>query len=291
MPHSREALPHENPNAFAQSLAATAASTGFSQRFIEKDYFCSLVLQNFTPLFPVGLVFKGGTALSKVHLDFFRLSEDLDFCISTPNGMPRSKRRETIAPIKAHVASIASRCPYFSAEQSEGLIGHREGTQYSGTIAYASQVTGIRESIKIEVSLREPILMPVFSAQAATLLRDPFNGKPLLATIAVATLTREETYAEKLRAALTRQEVAIRDYFDIFYAWQAEAVSFRDPAFLALFREKLALSDYQGEGISSLMKEELERQSKRDLPGLVRARDCDAFDLNAVIGEILRILA
>jgi len=31
-----------------------------------------------------GLTFKGGTCLARIHSDFCRLSEDLDFAISTP---------------------------------------------------------------------------------------------------------------------------------------------------------------------------------------------------------------
>jgi predicted nucleotidyltransferase component of viral defense system len=73
---------HENQGRFRDALTRTASETGFSERLIEKDYFCSLLLKDLGVLFGQGLVFKGGTCLSKVHADFFRLSEDLDFGIS-----------------------------------------------------------------------------------------------------------------------------------------------------------------------------------------------------------------
>ena len=53
---------HESSSSFRQALNHTEAETGFAQRLIEKDYYCSLILADFEPLFDRGLVFKGGTA-------------------------------------------------------------------------------------------------------------------------------------------------------------------------------------------------------------------------------------
>ena len=72
----------------------TEAESDFSSRLIEKDYYCSLLLQDLWALFEQGLVFKGGTCLSKVHAEFFRLSEDLDFSISVRPDATKSQRRE-----------------------------------------------------------------------------------------------------------------------------------------------------------------------------------------------------
>ena len=36
---------------FAQALSFTEAQSGFAQRLIEKDYYCSLILADFEPLF------------------------------------------------------------------------------------------------------------------------------------------------------------------------------------------------------------------------------------------------
>jgi predicted nucleotidyltransferase component of viral defense system len=68
---------------FREALRFTAAETGFIQRLIEKDYFCTLVLQHLCTS-DATLTFKGGTCLAKIHAGFYRLSEDLDFSISMP---------------------------------------------------------------------------------------------------------------------------------------------------------------------------------------------------------------
>ena len=49
---------------FLEAVNYTAATTGFTERLIEKDYFCSLVLQDCASLFDAGYIFKGGTSLS-----------------------------------------------------------------------------------------------------------------------------------------------------------------------------------------------------------------------------------
>ena len=54
-------------------------------RLIEKDYFCTvLLLDHLCHGGGEDLVFKGGTCLTKVHSELYRLSEDLDYTIPVP---------------------------------------------------------------------------------------------------------------------------------------------------------------------------------------------------------------
>ncbi len=69
---------HEDETLFREAVNFTAARTGFGQRLIEKDYFCTVLLAYLAEHGGGPLVFKGGTCLAKVHADFYRLSEDLD---------------------------------------------------------------------------------------------------------------------------------------------------------------------------------------------------------------------
>ncbi len=82
---------HEDPEAFRHLLTLTAARTGFLVRLVEKDYFCTVLLEYLAASCP-GMVFKGGTCLAKVHTEFHRMSEDLDFTIPVPAGSVRSMR-------------------------------------------------------------------------------------------------------------------------------------------------------------------------------------------------------
>ena len=147
---------HETPAVFREALSFTEAGSGFTQRLIEKDYYCSLILADCKPLFADGLVFKGGTSLSKVHANFYRLSEDLDFAISIPVSTRRPDRRRAAAPIKSHFEKITQRLP--AVEVVSPLNGHNECRQYEALLQYASVVTGEHETVRVEVAIREPII-------------------------------------------------------------------------------------------------------------------------------------
>ena len=58
---------------------------------IEKDYYLTLFLKALTQAQP-GIVFKGGTSLSKCHKVIDRFSEDIDLNFVTGNCSPRSGR-------------------------------------------------------------------------------------------------------------------------------------------------------------------------------------------------------
>ena len=119
---------HYDSARFQEALTYTASTTGFRSLLIEKDYYCSLVLQDLEDHFHLGLVFKGGTCLSKVHLDFYRLSEDLDFVISIPATAPPSKRSA------AHARNHAFSCARTSASE---LLKHGRVPPSQGLILFA----------------------------------------------------------------------------------------------------------------------------------------------------------
>ena len=96
---------HEDAARLLEAVNATAAATGFATRLIEKDYFCTVLLQYLAPL-AGALVFKGGTCLAKVHAGFYRLSEDLDFVIPTPVGASRTERSRRARGLKGLLAGI-----------------------------------------------------------------------------------------------------------------------------------------------------------------------------------------
>jgi len=99
---------HEDPVLFREAVSFTSAETRFLTRLIEKDYFCTILLEYLAA--NVGrLVFKGGTCLAKVHADFYRLSEDLDFVIPVSISTSRSERRDLTAGLKTASFSGLSR--------------------------------------------------------------------------------------------------------------------------------------------------------------------------------------
>ncbi|MBU4509823.1 nucleotidyl transferase AbiEii/AbiGii toxin family protein [bacterium] len=51
----------------------------FRLETIEKDYYLTIILNNVESQLSDKIVFKGGTLFNKIHLNYHRLSEDIDF--------------------------------------------------------------------------------------------------------------------------------------------------------------------------------------------------------------------
>jgi predicted nucleotidyltransferase component of viral defense system len=267
---------HESPGLFRQALNFTEAETGFARRLIEKDYFCSLVLADFESLFDLGLVFKGGTSLSKYHAGFYRLSEDLDFAFAASINARRSDRRKIVAPVKQHLEHVTLRLPGVSL--TEPLRGHDDGRQYNTILTYESSVTGEREVLKIQVAIREPFIDSPVSCLGRTLLCHPFPNITE-SSVKLCVLSLRETYAEKVRTALTRSPPAIRDIYDIDDALLTERVDFLDSEFLELVRKKLAVPRNSQVEIGAKWKTELRKQLETDLKPVLRGTDYARFEI------------
>jgi len=230
--------PHDmDPDIFRESLSYSEGVTGFTASLIEKDYYCSLILHHIfdreTPL-----VFKGGTCLSKVYADFYRLSEDLDLIIPVSVDTPRNQRRSKMNPMKEIFDELPAAIPGIAV--SKVFRGHNESRQYVGYVEYPSTVLDKQERIKIEVGIREPLLLPSVTGEARTIVVNPFSSRPLLPVFTVQAMDMEEAYAEKVRAALTRTKPAIRDLFDLFYAVHKMGLDLVTPSlYLSIFRQYL----------------------------------------------------
>jgi predicted nucleotidyltransferase component of viral defense system len=280
---------HDDFQRFRDSLTFTEAQTGFSARLIEKDYFCTLVLADLSRRFERALVFKGGTCLSKVHAEFFRLSEDLDFCVATPPEATRSDRRQAATTIKERFTEVPRRLTWF--EVADPFTGYNNSRQYNGRLAYPSAVTGEREFINVEVSFREEIILPSELLPARTLLRDPQSAQAPLPPVDVYVLQRPEAYAEKIRAALTRPEPAIRDFFDIDHALQSALLDHRDPKMRALVAKKLSVAADDPVDLSESKLANLQAQLATQLRPVLRAADYKAFDLERAFAALQEMMA
>jgi predicted nucleotidyltransferase component of viral defense system len=273
----------DDPDLLRQAVGYTARQTGFSPRLIEKDYFCSVVLEYLAARDPE-LSFKGGTCLAKVHGDFYRLSEDLDFSISTPlsaSRKERSRRGSRLAPL---VRDIPGHLPGFQIVAP--LRGANESTQYDAVVGYESLLESRVEPIGVEVGLREPVLAAPQQAPSKTMLLNPVNGRPLVDIFLVSCLSHQEAMAEKLRAALTRRDVAIRDFFDVDHAVRNGTLDVQDRTLLDLLRRKLQVAGAGAVDVSADRFGQLRGQLEGELQPVLRKQDFDEFDLERAIRTV-----
>lgn len=90
-----------------------------------------------------------------------------------------------------------------------------------------------------------------------------------------------EAIAEKVRAALTRINPAIRDIFDLWHAQKEGALPISDPTFVQLVRQKLAVPGNRQPEFGKERYEEFRKQVSSDLFPVLRSSDYDQFDFEA----------
>jgi len=230
-----------------RELLEKAKERGLNLLVIEKDYALGWLLYGFskTP----NLVFKGGTALSKIYFPkIWRLSEDLDF-------------------------SCLEEAPEFLLERMPAVIKEAEGasgiefilrTSFSNPdyLQLKIQYVGIigRNWVKVDVMKNDlvepPIVRQILAGYSDSL---PFD-------ITVETL--EEIFASKLRAAIERKKC--RDYFDL---WKLTKLEFDRGKLKRVFTAKLAVKGIEFEGTTQLLppdiKETLHPYWERELGRLL----------------------
>lgn len=278
---------HRDTVLFREAIGFTAAQTGFSPRLIEKDYFCTVLLAHLASAMGPALVFKGGTCLAKIHAEFYRMSEDLDFVIPVKTTCSRSVRRRQAAGLKKHLSAVSKE--EASLRIAAPLRGANQSRQYIGTVSYDSLVQNGEDTIKIEVGLREPLITGPVKGAARTALLDPISGETLVPTVSLHCMSKDEAFAEKIRAALTRREVAIRDFFDIDFGVRRLGLRPTDPRMVKLIRKKIAIPGNDPIDVSEPRLSSLKGQLTTRLRPVLRQSDFDEFDLDRATSTVRRV--
>ena len=81
---------HEDREMFADIIREVNTRTGIPANIIEKDYYVTIILYLLASKEP-GIVFKGGTSLSKCYKLIDRFSEDIDITFTEHIGEGRRK--------------------------------------------------------------------------------------------------------------------------------------------------------------------------------------------------------
>jgi len=274
-----------------QLIPFIAEKFKFRLETIEKDYYLTLILNNIGSDLSNRIVFKGGTLLNKIHLNYHRLSEDIDFTYFSSEGIEtRSKRSRAITPIREKMPEFL-RLLDLKSKKPEGE-GFNNSTQYVFSISYPSFISGKDENIKLEISLRQtPVEKPVYNI-LNHFYKDPFTGEDLIPKKKILSLTLNETVAEKLKAAITRKELVIRDYYDLWFISETD-FDFTDKKFLSIFKKKLEEEKYRENyshnfGLDQKSIELLNKQISTELIPVIRIGE--TFNINKVFKRFNRIM-
>ncbi|MCK9555182.1 nucleotidyl transferase AbiEii/AbiGii toxin family protein [bacterium] len=274
---------------FKDLISAIARKLRFRPVIVEKDYYLTLILNNIEALLSDKIIFKGGTLLNKAHLNYHRLSEDLDFTYCSPLTA-RPQRSKAITPIREKMPDFLKTLQ-LSSDKPKGE-GFNNSTQYVFKVKYPSVLTGKDDLIKIEISLRQPPIDKPVNTEIKHFYQDPFTGEDLFPQGKVLSLSWEEAVAEKLKAAISRKDVAIRDFYDLWHIADF-GFDFHSDKFIRLFKRKITDEGYAGDykkdfGLSPDKLALLRRQVETDLMPVIRANE--SFDLDRVFERFNIIL-
>ena len=91
---------HEDKALFAQAIRGASVSMSMPEAMIEKDHYVTALLKSLAARVP-GLVFKGGTSLSKCYHAIDRFSEDIDLTLDEDNRGQANKKFFKLAIVDA----------------------------------------------------------------------------------------------------------------------------------------------------------------------------------------------
>lgn len=198
-----------------RELLEKARKRNLNLNIVEKDYVLGWLLFGFSWI--NSLVFKGGTALSKIYFpEIWRLSEDLDFSLLDDNFSIVSERVQKIfkiiekkSGIKLNLKSEFSNPDYLQLK-----------IQYHGVIG--------RNWIKVDFTKNDLVEKPALKAVKKE-YSDYIDFKIKVESV-------EEIFCSKLRTVIERKKC--RDYFDL---WKLTKLSLDLEKAKKILKEKLKI--------------------------------------------------
>ena len=192
----------------------------FFDRLIEKDYHLTRILHEVSKRQIRDLVFKGGTCLNKCYLDFYRLSEDLDFVYNSDvKELSKNQVRKILGEIRKEFFEILDKIELkvdkdlgkgwkmLTSKKKPGIVGLEIIT------SYISLIDGSDQTIKIEISFRRKLRKLTKEKMIKHKFYDSLNESLLKGDFKIEVIDLIENFAEKFRALYSRD--AIRDIYDI----------------------------------------------------------------------------
>lgn len=216
------------------------------------------------------LIFKGGTALSKIHFpEGWRLSEDLDFTLIDdidPKILGKALNDEIPKIIKDAIGMEVR-----LRDRPHGNEGyHQSKFQYVGPLG--------KDTIKVEITREEAIGEADIKKMPKVFDYPAFD---------VRVYSLDEILAEKMRAILQRGK--IRDYYDVWRLIKTK--KFDKEKIKALFLEKCKSKDVAFTGVEQFFPDGIVKTLEPHLEtGLTRLSREQMPSLDDIISELRKLL-
>lgn len=198
---------HDDQKRFLEAIMAVSESIGVDQALVEKDYFITLFLKKAVERIP-GLVFKGGTSLSKCYHLIDRFSEDIDLTLDDEHYTQAQKR--------SSIRELVSVCDELGLEliNKETIKKHTHGNFNRFDIRYPK--TFHSEDVKPELSVEMAYIQkcyPCETSQAISYIGAFFVGKGSQSIVAEYELGAFGLQVQTLERTFVDKVFAICDYY------------------------------------------------------------------------------
>ncbi|MFH1328294.1 MAG: nucleotidyl transferase AbiEii/AbiGii toxin family protein [Candidatus Bathyarchaeota archaeon] len=256
-----------------QELRGLARERKLALDLVEKDYALGWILIGISKsTLSDKIIFKGGTALSKVHFPLdWRLSEDLDFTINEDIALKEVSTKLTnelpslVESISGGLTLDFKKDPFMNDEFLRARV------QYTGPIS--------KNTVKIEVSTES------FIGSVSKISVQSTYDYPVFD---ILSYTKENILAEKMRAILERGK--IRDYYDVWRLVKENKTDIEKAK--ELFHKKCLAKDVEFTGVDQFFPEDIVATLEPYLEqGLTRLSSEPLPSLDEIINELKNILA
>ncbi len=184
---------------------------GFDAYKLEKDFLLTVILI-FIWKHNKELIFKWWTCLNKIYLDYFRLSEDLDFVVI--NNWNRTERKATLEEYKQ---SLTNDLAILWLKITDQRTKFNEDKQWIFNFSYTSLIDNSPQNIQIDITMKKKLELEPTSKHIKSIFISKTMEENIFVEHTITCMEFDEIVAEKTRASLTRTQPAIRDFFDVWY--------------------------------------------------------------------------
>jgi predicted nucleotidyltransferase component of viral defense system len=199
---------HEDKELFAQMLADTAEYLGiYDTGIVEKDYFVTFFLQKIAEKQP-GVIFKGGTSLSKCHKLISRFSEDIDLSVDTEASKLTERQRKRL---KQDIMSVIEEAG-FALENPDQIHSRRDFNRYVIDCRSVSAALFLNPRLIVETSVFIKSF-PTQTMDAASLVYDFLLARNASADIEKYGLQPFKVNVQSIERTFIDKVFAIADYY------------------------------------------------------------------------------
>lgn len=192
-------------------ILESSNSHGFDAYKLEKDFLLTVILIFIWKHYKE-LVFKGWTCLNKIYLDYFRLSEDLDFVVI--NTWNRTERKAILEEYKQRLTKDLA---ILWLEITDQRTKYNEDRQWIFNFSYTSLIDNSPQNIQIDITMKEKLEIEPANKHIRSIFISKTMEESIFIEHTITCMEFNEIVAEKTRASLTRIQPAIRDFFDVWY--------------------------------------------------------------------------